>query len=83
MSALKLKLSRQEFAGQVEAIVNNGDTDYFDAIFTVCEQNEIEPETAGSYVVGTLKEKLSVESRQMKRLRSDLNEEPASLIFEE
>lgn len=52
----------QDFTEIIEDIVFNKNMTYIDAISYYCEQNKMEPETAGKLVQGVLKQKVREEA---------------------
>ena len=56
-------ISKKEFTEQVEQILIKTKTDVMDAIITVCEKNNLEPESAKRFISAPLKEKLEAEAQ--------------------
>ena len=52
----------QDFTQIIENLVMNKKMTYLDAISYYCEQNKMEPETAGKLVQGVLKQKVREEA---------------------
>lgn len=60
-------ISRKEFTEQVEKILSRGrDTDVMSAIIKVCENNNLEPESAKRLLTPTLKERLEAEANKLR-----------------
>jgi hypothetical protein len=68
MSRKLIKFSKQHFAEEVEKIAG-GDVTYLDAIQKVCEDNEIDLESAGNYISGALREKINYEAIRLRLLK--------------
>lgn len=56
-------ISKKEFTEQVEQILMRTKTDVMDAIITVCEKNNLEPESAKRFISIPLREKLEAEAQ--------------------
>ncbi len=55
-------ISKKEFTEQVEKVLLRSNTDVMDAIISVCEKNNLEPESAKRFISQPLKEKLEAEA---------------------
>ena len=58
-------LSPQDFTIQIEHIKKSKNMTYMDAISYYCEQKNIEPETIGKLVQGSLKQKVREEAEDL------------------
>ena len=58
-------LSPQDFTITIEHIRRSKNMTYMDAIQYYCEQNNIEPETIGKLVQGSLKQKVREEAENL------------------
>ena len=58
-------LSPQDFTITIEHIKKSKYMTYMDAIQYYCEQNNVEPETIGKLVQGTLKQKVREEAENL------------------
>ena len=58
-------LSPQDFTITIEHIKKSKKMTYMDAIHYYCEQNNIEPETIGKLVQGSLKQKVREEAENL------------------
>lgn len=56
-------ISKKEFTEQVEQLLLRSKSDVMDAIITVCERNNLEPESAKRFISIPLKEKLEAEAQ--------------------
>ena len=56
-------ISKKEFTQQVENLLLKTKSDVMDAIITVCERNNLEPESAKRFISIPLKEKLEAEAQ--------------------
>jgi len=68
---LTLRMPRKVFQAEVERMAQSNGS-YIDAIFTVCERNDIEVEAVSFYVTGALKERVTLEAKQKFLLRREL-----------
>lgn len=60
-------ISRKEFTEQVEKILSRGKgVDVMSAIIKVCENNNLEPESAKRLLTPTLKERLEAEANKLR-----------------
>ena len=59
--ALKLKTS-MKFMEDIEHLVQRTKMSYIDAVLHYCEENHLEPETAGQLVGGKLKQQIQEEA---------------------
>ena len=55
----------KEFHVKIEDIVQDTSMTYMDAVLFYCEQNGMEPETAGSLINGKLKQKIREEAEEL------------------
>jgi len=62
--ALKVKTS-MKFMGDIEILVQKTKMTYIDAVLHYCEQNNLEPETAGKLVGGKLKQQIQEEAEDL------------------
>ena len=56
-------ISKKEFTQQVENLLLKTKSDVMDAIITVCERNNLEPESAKRFISIPLREKLEAEAQ--------------------
>ena len=56
-------ISKKEFTQQVENLLLKTKSDVMDAIITVCEKNNLEPESAKRFISIPLREKLEAEAQ--------------------
>ena len=56
-------ISKKEFTEQVEQLLLKTKSDVMDAIITVCERNNLEPEGAKRFISIPLREKLEAEAQ--------------------
>ena len=70
-------ISRKEFTEQVEKILSRGrGADVMSAIIKVCENNNLEPESAKRLLTPPLKEKLEAEAQELNLLKVKANKLP-------
>ena len=62
------KLDRKLFSESVEDYVKTHDVGYIEAILALCEQHNIEPESASKILTKPIKEKLQIEGQELKLL---------------
>ena len=62
--ALKLKTS-MKFMEDIEHLVQRTKMSYIDAVLHYCEENHLEPETAGQLVGGKLKQQIQEEAEDL------------------
>ena len=62
--ALKLKTS-MKFMEDIEHLVQRTMMSYIDAVLHYCEENHLEPETAGQLVGGKLKQQIQEEAEDL------------------
>ena len=62
--ALKINNS-MKFMENIEALVQKTKMTYIDAILYYCEENNLEPETAGQLVGGKLKQQIQEEAEEL------------------
>ena len=55
----------KEFFLKIQDIVTDTSMSYMDAVLFYCEKNGMEPETAGSLINGTLKQKIREEAEEL------------------
>lgn len=66
------EISSANFSYEVERFVSlNPDVSYMDAIIHICEQEEIEIESAARHIKGSLKEKLLIESKKARLMKDN------------
>lgn len=58
-------ISRKEFTEQVEKLLVGNRSDVVSAILKVCENNNMEPESAKRLITQPLKEKLEAEAKRL------------------
>lgn len=58
-------ITKKEFTEQVEKLLIGNRTDVMSAILKVCEQNNLEPESAKRLITPPLKEKLEAEAKSL------------------
>ena len=62
--ALKIKTS-MKFMEDIESLVQRTKMTYIDAVLHHCEQNNLEPETAGQLIGGKLKQQIQEEAEDL------------------
>jgi len=66
-------ISKKEFTEQVELILLKTKSDVMDAIITVCERNNLEPESAKRFISQPLREKLEAEAQGLNMVNRGKN----------
>jgi hypothetical protein len=69
------KLDKKIFNTQIEEYRLRNNCNYIDAILSLCEINQIEPETIGKLISKSIKEKIDFEGQQL-NLRPKKNSLP-------
>ena len=64
MASIKMNNSIR-FQGSIEELVQKTKMTYIDAIMFYCEENKLEPETAGKMVGGKLKQNVQEEAEDL------------------
>ena len=64
MASVKMNNSIR-FQGSIEELVQRTKMTYIDAVIYYCEENKLEPETAGSMVGGKLKQHIQEEAEEL------------------
>ena len=64
MASIKMNTSIR-FQGSIEELVQKTKMTYIDAIMFYCEENKLEPETAGKMVGGKLKQHVQDEAENL------------------
>jgi len=64
MASIKMNNSIR-FQGSIEELVQKTKMTYIDAIMFYCEENKLEPETAGKMVGGKLKQNVQEEAENL------------------
>ena len=60
----------KEISEQIEKYVLRDSLNYIDAVLSVCEDKEIDPEIIGKFLTKPIKEKLETEGRELNLLRN-------------
>tara|TARA_B100000902_G_scaffold330972_1_gene328179 strand:- start:405 stop:641 length:237 start_codon:yes stop_codon:yes gene_type:complete len=77
-------ISKKEFTEQVEQLLLRSKTDVMDAIISVCEKNNLEPESAKRFISIPLKEKLEAEAQGLNMVnRGKVGRAKLTSFFEE
>ena len=67
--ALKINNS-MKFMENIEELVQRTNMTYIDAVLHYCEENNLEPETAGQLVGGKLKQQIQEEAEELHLVKS-------------
>ena len=54
-----------KFMEQIETLVQRTNMTYLDAVMHLCEENKLEPETAGKMIGGKLKQNIQDEAEEL------------------
>lgn len=60
-----LMLTKNKFTELVIETVRSKKLSYMDAVFHICEENNIEPETVAKYISPAVKSKLEIEAQNL------------------
>ena len=60
----------KEITERIEKYVLSGSMNYIDAVLTVCEDKNIDPEVIGKFLSKPIKEKLETEARDLNLLKN-------------
>jgi len=72
--------SRKNFSIEVENFAQENDVSLFDALSHLCHTKEIEPESAGSLISPTLKEKMLIELSDISLIKKEYQKRKAHMI---